>query len=75
MAFQSDNTLISNREMLTEMVMTPLRALGRFIVQVAEATAQARALHEVNNMSDATLQAAGLTRSQAFELILSRRDV
>ena len=74
MTFQTDNTLISNREMLTDLVMVPLRALGRAIVRVAEATSQARALHEVNNMSDASLQAAGLTRSQAFELVLSRRD-
>ena len=74
MTFHTDNTLISNREMLADLVMTPLRAVGRFIVHVAEASAQARALHEVNNMSDAALESAGLTRSQAFQLVLSRHD-
>ncbi|MFN3664213.1 DUF1127 domain-containing protein [Yoonia sp.] len=74
MTFHTDNTLISNREMLVDLVMTPVRAVGRFIVHVAEASAQARALHEINNMSDASLKSAGLTRSQAFEMVLNRRS-
>jgi len=55
-------------------VMTPLRALGRFIIKVSEATAQARLLHELNNMSDAQLEAWGMTRAEATAKFLSIRS-
>ena len=74
MAFQTDFIQISNRETLTRLVMAPLRALGRAIIQMSEATAQARLLHELNNMSDAQLEEWGMTRAEAMAKFLSIRS-
>lgn len=65
MALHPDNTLITNREMLVEVVMTPLRAIGRFMIAVAESNARTQALYAINAMSDAELEAKGLTRAEA----------
>ncbi|ARU02028.1 hypothetical protein [Yoonia vestfoldensis] len=74
MAFQTDFIQISNRETLTRLVMAPLRALGRGIIHMSEATAQARLLHELNNMSDAQLEEWGMTRAEAMAKFLSIRS-
>ena len=74
MAFHTDTILISNHDILTRFVTTPLRALGRFIIKVSEATAQARLLHEINNMSDTQLEAWGMTRAEATAKFLSIRS-
>lgn len=74
MTYQTDNTLISNREMLAHLAMVPLRAFGQFIVRVAEASVQGRALRELNAMSDAQLEARGLNRADAMAMFLTQRS-
>lgn len=70
MAFHSDNTLISNRELLTELALVPFRAIGRVMVNLSQNSANAVALRDLASVSDDALAAKGLTRagivSQAF---------
>lgn len=74
MTYQTNNTLISNWEMLAHLAMVPLRAIGRFFVGVAEASVQGRVLRELNSMSDAQLAARGLTRGEAMAMVLAQRS-
>lgn len=70
MALQSDNTLITNREMLTELVLAPFYALARGIEYYAENNATTKALRAVGQMSDEELAAKGLTRAEAVRMVL-----
>ena len=63
MAFHSDNTLISNRELLTELALVPFRAIGRVMVNLSQNSANAVALRDLASVSDDALAAKGLTRA------------
>ena len=73
MALQPDNTLISNRELIVELLTTPFRALGNLFIKMAENNSRVTALNALNAMSDAELAAKGLTRAEAVALLF-RRD-
>lgn len=69
MSLRPDNTLISNREMLTELVLTPFRALGRLIERLAENNSRTQAIAAVNAIPEAELRAKGLTRADAIAMV------
>ena len=48
----------------------PLRAVGRFVVLLAEAHSHARALHRLSQRSDYELAARGLTRDGEIRRIM-----
>lgn len=50
--------------------MAPFRAVGRFMIALAEASPQMRALNRLSQMSDAELSAKGLTRDGEVRRIL-----
>ncbi len=64
MTLRPDNTLISNREMLTELVLTPLRAIGRAMENFAISNARTQALQEIAAIPDDKLAATGMTRAE-----------
>ena len=70
MALRPDNTLISNRETLIELLLAPFRALVRGIERMAEQNARTQALRAIADMPEAELRAKGLTRSEAASLVL-----
>lgn len=69
MALRPDNTLISNRELITELLLAPFYALARGIEKYAESNARTQALRAVADMSDAELRARGLTRAEAVRMV------
>ena len=69
MALHPDNTLISNREVLTELVLAPFAAVARWIENYAEKSARTQALRAIADMTDAELQAKGLTRVEAIRMV------
>ncbi|SFS21732.1 DUF1127 domain-containing protein [Yoonia litorea] len=69
MSLRPDNTLITNREMLTELVLAPFYALARGIERLAESNARTQALRAVSDMTDAELKAKGLTRAEAAAMV------
>lgn len=69
MALQPDNTLISNRELVLELLATPFRALGNLIIKMAENNSRVIALNALNAMTDEELAAKGLTRAEAVALV------
>jgi uncharacterized protein YjiS (DUF1127 family) len=48
----------------------PLRAVSRFVIMLAEANAQMRALNQLNQLSDHALSAKGLTREGEIRRIM-----
>jgi len=68
MAYRSDNTLITNREMLVELFLTPLRAFGAWIERVAVSNSRTQALIAINAISDEELRAKGLTRAEVVSM-------
>lgn len=64
MALRPDNTLISNREILIELLMAPLRAIGRGLQHLAVSNARTQALREIAEIPEAELSAKGLTRAE-----------
>ncbi|PUB18598.1 DUF1127 domain-containing protein [Yoonia sediminilitoris] len=69
MAFQSDNSLISNSEVLAElghMLLAPVRAIGNGLVYLAENNPRVQALNAVSAMTDAELAEKGMTREEAL---------
>ena len=69
MAMHTDNTLISNREMIIELIKTPFRKLGDMIVSFAESNARTQALREIAEIPEETLRAKGLTRADAISMM------
>lgn len=69
MAFQTDNTLISTRELIVELAMTPLRALGRGIIHLTETNSRAKTLRALSALSDDQLAARGLTRAEVVAMV------
>lgn len=51
-------------------LLAPFRAVGRFMIALAEASPQMRALNRLSQMSDAELSAKGLTRDGEVRRIL-----
>ena len=70
MAYQADNTLISNREMLVELIAAPFRSLFEFLVRMAEANPRMVALRTLSETSDEELAARGLTRHGVITTIM-----
>lgn len=68
MALRPDNTLISNREMLLELLATPFRALGVLLHNMAENNSRMQALQAIAAIPEADLRAKGLTRAEAVSL-------
>ena len=68
MALLSDNTMISNREMLTELVMKPLRALGSVLEHMVVSNARTQALQEIAAIPEETLRARGVTRADLISI-------
>lgn len=69
MTLRPDNTLISNREMLTELVLMPFRAVVRVMEKLSESNARTQALAEVGAMTDEELRAKGMTRADAIAMV------
>ena len=69
MALRPDNTLISNREMVSELLLAPFAAVARWIENYAVSNARTQAIRAVADMTDAELQAKGLTRAEAMRMV------
>lgn len=65
MAIRPDNTLISNREMAIELLLAPFAAFGTLMHNLAENNSRMQALQALSTITDAELQARGLTRADA----------
>ena len=65
MAYQADNTLISNREMIGELLVAPFRWIYGGLMYMAENSYHAQALSRINKLTDEELAARGLTRAEA----------
>ena len=68
MALLSDNTMISNREMLTELVMKPLRAFGGMLEHMAVSNARTQAIQEIAAIPEDELRARGITRADLLTM-------
>ncbi len=64
MALHPDNTLISNRELLTEMVLVPFRAIGGLLTKLAENNSRTQALRAIADIPEEELQRRGTTRAE-----------
>ena len=74
MAFQTDNSLISNREMLVELALAPFRLIGRVFVYMTENNSRAQTLRALSAITDEQLAARGLTRAEVVSMAF-RHDV
>ncbi|MEO1641216.1 MAG: DUF1127 domain-containing protein [Pseudomonadota bacterium] len=72
MSLRPDNTLISNREMIVELVLAPFRAFGRLIEKLAENNSRTQALAAIGAMSEEELRRKGLTRAEAIQMVFRR---
>jgi hypothetical protein len=70
MTYHADNTLISNRELLGELIAVPFRTVFNFLVAMAEADPKMTALRELSQKSDAELEAIGRSRQGELARIL-----
>ena len=68
MTHRSDNTLITNRELLVELILTPLRALGAVIERMAISNSRTQALLAINAIPEEELRAKGLTRADVVSM-------
>ena len=68
MALRPDNTLISNREMLVELISTPFRAMGAAIENLMVSNSRTQALQAIAAVSDEELRAKGLTRADLISM-------
>ncbi len=69
MSIRPDNTLITTREMIIELVLTPFRAFAHLVETLAESNARTQALRAISEMSDAELKAKGMTRAEAVAMM------
>ncbi len=53
------------------MITEPFKAIGRFTVQIAEADSRMQAVARLNAMTEAELEAKGLTREDEIRRIFS----
>ncbi|WP_439153886.1 DUF1127 domain-containing protein [Yoonia sp.] len=70
MAYQADNTLISNREMLGALIARPFVAFFEYLIAMAEAGPQLKQLNMLSEKSDAELEAMGRTRQGELARIM-----
>lgn len=68
MALRPDNTLISNREMLIELVLAPFRKIGDILMGFAVSNARTQALMEIAAIPEDQLRAKGLTRADLVSM-------
>lgn len=68
MALQPDNTLISNREMLAELVMKPLRTIGSILESMAVSNSRTKAIQAIWDIPEEELRAKGLTRADVVSM-------
>ncbi|KQI72434.1 hypothetical protein AN191_09375 [Loktanella sp. 5RATIMAR09] len=68
MALQPDNTLISNREILIELVMKPLRAIGSMLEHMAVSNSRTLAVQAIWDIPEEELRAKGLTRADVVSM-------
>ena len=68
MAIHTDNTLISNRELLVALALKPFQAIGRLLTSLAENNSRTQALAAIAAIPDADLAARGLTRAEAISM-------
>ncbi|WP_378943404.1 hypothetical protein [Paracoccus sp. R86501] len=54
----------------TSALLAPFRAIGRFMVTLAEASPQMRSLNKLSQLSDEELAAKGVTRESEIRRIL-----
>ena len=69
MSLRPDNTLISNRVMLTELVLTPFRAFAHMVERSAENNSRTQAIAAINAIPESELRAKGLTRAGAIAMV------
>ena len=70
MAYQADNTLISNRDMLGELLARPFVAFFELLVRMAEANPRTAQLRALSALTDAELEARGRTRQGEIARIM-----
>ena len=71
MSLRPDNTLISNREMLLELLVMPFRAIDKLLYNLAENSSRMQALQALQAIAaipEADLRAKGLTRAEAVSM-------
>lgn len=68
MAIHSDNTLISNREVLVELALKPFQAIGQLLTRLAENNSRTQALAAIAAIPDTELAARGMTRAEAISM-------
>ncbi len=68
MSIRPDNTLISNREMLLELLATPFRAVDALLHNLAENSSRMQALQTIAAIPESELRAKGMTRADAISM-------
>lgn len=68
MSIRPDNTLISNREMILELLSMPFRAIGTLLHNLADNSARMQAVRVIAAVPEAELRAKGLTRADAVSM-------
>mgnify|MGYP001800451454 CR=1 FL=1 len=68
MAIRPDNTLITTREMLIELVTKPLLVIENALAALGTSHARAQALKAVAAIPESKLQANGMTRAEAVSM-------
>lgn len=69
MAYRAENTLITNREMLVELLTRIGSVLSAPFMTLADNSANMNAVDRLNAKTDAELAEMGLTRSQAAQMM------
>ena len=68
MAIRPDNTLITNREMLIELVSKPLLVIEIALAALGSSRARTQTLDAVAAIPEDTLQSNGMTRADAISM-------
>ncbi|MDP5358664.1 MAG: hypothetical protein NWR52_00700, partial [Paracoccaceae bacterium] len=68
MALRPDNTLITNREMLTELLLVPFRKIGAILEGLAVSNSRTQALKEIAAIPEEQLIAKGVTRADLISM-------
>ncbi len=75
MAYQADNTLITNREMLGDLLAKPFVALFNALTAMAERDSRLVRLRALAEMSEEELAANGTTRREETARIMGGRFI
>jgi hypothetical protein len=68
MAIRPDNTLISNREMLIELLGAPFRAIGNVFHNLADNSTRMQAVAAISAIPDDVLRSKDMTRADAVSM-------